>query len=52
MDIPEELQDRYGYPDITEQDKRKILGENQARLFGIDVETAKRQARAREQSAA
>jgi uncharacterized protein len=33
--IPEEMRDRYGYPEITEQDKRKILGLNSARLYGI-----------------
>jgi uncharacterized protein len=37
MQIDRELQERYGYPEITEVDKRKILGENQARLFGVDV---------------
>lgn len=43
MEIDEELQERYGYPQITEQDKRKILGENQARLFGVDIEAKKRE---------
>ena len=43
MEIDEELQERYGYPPITEQDKRNILGENQARLFGIDVEAKKKE---------
>jgi hypothetical protein len=33
--IPEELRDRYGYPALTEADKRKILGLNSARLYGI-----------------
>lgn len=42
MQIPRELQERYGYPEITEEDKRKILGGNQARLFGIDPSTAGR----------
>jgi hypothetical protein len=37
MRIDPKLQERYGYPDITESDKRKILGENQARLFGVEV---------------
>ncbi|MGI9570390.1 MAG: amidohydrolase family protein, partial [Desulfobulbia bacterium] len=37
MEIDDELQERYGYPQITEEDKRKILGENQARLFGVDI---------------
>ena len=28
----------YGYPQLTEQAKRKILGENLLRLSGMDVE--------------
>lgn len=43
MQIDEELQERYGFPEITETDKRLILGENQAKLFGIDVERKKRE---------
>lgn len=37
MQIDEELQDRFGFPAITVADKRKILGENQARLFKVDI---------------
>src|ERR1700720_3312963 len=37
MQIDDELQERYGFPQITETDKRRILGLNQARLFGVDV---------------
>jgi hypothetical protein len=37
MEMPEELQDRYGYPEITEVIKRNILGLNFARLMKIDV---------------
>lgn len=33
--IPEALRERYGYPELTETAKRKILGLNSARLFGI-----------------
>jgi hypothetical protein len=33
--IPEELQARWDYPRITERAKRKILGLNSARLYGI-----------------
>lgn len=33
--IPEEMRERYGYPEITREDKRKILGLNSARLYGI-----------------
>jgi hypothetical protein len=32
----------YGYPPLTEQAKRKILGENLARLHGMDVDTLRR----------
>jgi uncharacterized protein len=43
MQIDEELQDKYGFPAITETDKRRILGENQARMFGIDIASKKRE---------
>ena len=33
--IPEELRKKYGYPELTPNDKRKILGLNSARLHGI-----------------
>ena len=33
--IPEELRRKYGYPELTEQARRKILGLNSARLYGI-----------------
>ena len=33
--IPEEIRERWHYPEITEQDKRKILGLNSARLYGL-----------------
>jgi len=33
--IPEELQRKYGYPELTEEAKRKILGLNSAKLYGI-----------------
>jgi predicted TIM-barrel fold metal-dependent hydrolase len=39
LQMPEELQDRYGFPEITESMRRKILGLNQARLLGMDVRT-------------
>jgi uncharacterized protein len=35
--IPEEMRKKYGYPELTESAKRKILGLNSAKLFGIDV---------------
>jgi predicted TIM-barrel fold metal-dependent hydrolase len=34
--ITEEFQERYGYPALTPRVKRKILGLNAARLYGID----------------
>jgi uncharacterized protein len=33
--IPEALQHRWGYPEITEADKRNILGLNSARLYHV-----------------
>ena len=38
FEIPQDLSDGYGYPQLTEQAKRKILGENLLRLHGMDVE--------------
>ena len=35
--IPEAMRRKYGYPEFTEEHKRKILGLNSARLYGIDV---------------
>ena len=37
MQIDEVLQERHGFPQITEDDKRRILGLNQARLFKAKV---------------
>ena len=34
--IPEEMRERWGYPEITKEDKRKILGLNSAKLYGIE----------------
>ena len=36
--LPQDLVDGYGYPQLTDQAKRKILGENLLRLHGMDVE--------------
>lgn len=41
FEIPQDLCDGYGYPQLTEQAKRKILGENLLRLHGISLEEAK-----------
>ena len=35
--IPEDIREKYGYPEITEGDKRKILGLNSAKLYGIQA---------------
>jgi predicted TIM-barrel fold metal-dependent hydrolase len=37
LEMPENLQSDYGFPEITRDDKRKILGENYAGMLGIDV---------------
>ena len=38
LEIPEEMQERYGYPALTPEIKAKVLGLNAARLYGIDPE--------------
>ncbi|MDB5873349.1 MAG: amidohydrolase, partial [Ramlibacter sp.] len=43
MTIPDDLREGYGYPQITAQDKRAILGTNFARLMGVDIEAKKKQ---------
>ena len=35
--IPEALREKYGYPELTESAKRKILGLNSAKLYGIQA---------------
>jgi uncharacterized protein len=37
--ISEEFQERYGYPALTKEIKRKVLGLNGARVYGIDPES-------------
>ena len=44
--IPQDLVEGYGYPQLTEQAKRKILGENLLRLHGMDVEATRARLRA------
>lgn len=39
--MPQELVEGYGYPEVTDEIKRKILGENFARMHGIDIEERK-----------
>ena len=39
--IPEQLQEQYGYPALTDEDREKIFGLNAARLYGIDVDASR-----------
>ena len=38
------MREQYGYPELTPQLKEKILGRNAARVYGIDLEAARRRA--------
>lgn len=51
FEISEDLRKGYGYPEVTREDKEKILALNIARVFGIDVD-AKREALAAQPSGA
>jgi hypothetical protein len=42
FEMPEDLMAGYGYPEVTREVKRKILGLNLLRLHGIDPEELKR----------
>ncbi len=37
--FPEDMQAGYGYPKLTDEDRRLIFGENLARLLGVDTST-------------
>jgi uncharacterized protein len=39
--IPQDLCEGYGYPQLTDQAKRKILGENLLRLHGLDFDVTR-----------
>src|SRR5262245_49342289 len=41
FEMPAALRDGYGYPEVTLETKRKILGENMARLLEIDIASLK-----------
>jgi predicted TIM-barrel fold metal-dependent hydrolase len=41
FEMPDDLTAGYGFPPLTEQAKRKILGENYCRLHGLDVDELK-----------
>jgi predicted TIM-barrel fold metal-dependent hydrolase len=43
LEIADDLRDGYGYPQITREDKERILGRNFAELMGIDID-ARREA--------
>jgi hypothetical protein len=43
LEIPEDLRSGYGYPQLTDDDRERILGRNFAELMGIDIE-ARREA--------
>jgi hypothetical protein len=36
LTMPDELKDRYKYPDLSDEVKNQILGLNAAKLFGVD----------------
>jgi predicted TIM-barrel fold metal-dependent hydrolase len=40
--IPEVLQEKYGYARLSDDDKTRILGLNAARVFGVDVSAARK----------
>ena len=41
--IPDEMIEREKYPQLTDEMKRKILGQNTARLFNMDIPTVRRE---------
>jgi predicted TIM-barrel fold metal-dependent hydrolase len=41
FEIPDDLVEGYGFPPLTDQAKRKMLGENYCRVHGLDVEDLK-----------
>jgi hypothetical protein len=43
MQIPDDLQDGYGYPAITHETRERIFGQNFARAVGIDLAAKKRE---------
>ena len=42
--IPDVLRERHGYPQLTPAVRRKVLGENAAAVYGIDLAAARRAA--------
>lgn len=43
LQMPEELQEGYGYPEITPEARKKIFGENYAKVLGIDLDKKTRE---------
>ena len=41
--IPEEMQEKFGYAPITDEDKAKIFGLNSAKLYGVNVDETRQQ---------
>jgi hypothetical protein len=41
FEMPQDLTEGYGYPPLTAEAKRKMLGENYCRLHGLDVDEVK-----------
>jgi uncharacterized protein len=52
LKMPEELMEKYGYPELTDEMKNQILGLNAAKLFGIDVKAKRQAIKADKQSSA
>lgn len=44
FEMPEDLMSQYGYPQLTADIKRSMLGLTQARICGLDIERMKREA--------
>ena len=38
FEIPERMQEEFGYPALTAEAKAKILGDNAARLYSLDLD--------------
>ncbi|MCS5638298.1 MAG: amidohydrolase, partial [Myxococcota bacterium] len=41
LQIPESMQEEFGYPALDDCDKERILGLNGAALYGVDVEAVR-----------
>jgi hypothetical protein len=42
-EMPQDLREGFGYPEITREDRENILGKNFARIMGVDIEQKKRE---------